>query len=536
MVGRSCASAGAMGVGQECGDTREHRRRRQGVARRLQRAAAEALEARRLLAATLFVDNPGDFVITTDNSPPSLSPGDTVTWNPGAGSRHGGPVAGLTFQVNAFDSIQGAVNAAAAGDTIRVAGGTFSEFVTVNKTLTLLGNQVGLDARDATRTGAVPSAPETIVNGATTAGGRTTAFNLTASDVTLDGFTVDGNTSATQFATGVLVGAGTAGVHFLNNVVQNNISGLILANNSATDPAVIQQNVFRNNNQPGPISGTGIYSDQFDSGGTLTNVLIDSNTSAGTPSTRHHPRRECRGAQSNVTVSSNTFTSNGNGVFLANTASAVITRNTFTASTATQVVLADACNGVAVTQNFITGGANRGVRLLSVSGTGPATDLTLISNDIEQNTFGGLDVAAGSYSGTLNAANNYWGSPTGPMTAANPGGNGQAIVDPDGVVSLRRSFQPRSIGRPRRAASSRTSRSSGPAAPTRSSSPRPAPIPGVTRSTAGRRSRSTTPARSTSPPVPGATRCRSTTRLAGPLPRPTGSHTTAAGRPATGCS
>src|SRR3954467_5245795 len=112
------------------GPARESRARqrgelRRGATRRVRRAAAEALEPRRLLAATLYVDNTGDFVITADNGPPGLSTGDTVTWNPGSGSRHGSQVAGLAFGASAFDSIQAAVNAAATGDTVRVAGGKF---------------------------------------------------------------------------------------------------------------------------------------------------------------------------------------------------------------------------------------------------------------------------------------------------------------------------------------------------------------------------------------------------------------------------
>ena len=72
------------------------------------RLLLEGLEARHLLAATLYVDNPGDFVVTNDVAPPGLSAGDTVTWNPGAGSQHGGAVAGLTFGTNAFSTIQSA--------------------------------------------------------------------------------------------------------------------------------------------------------------------------------------------------------------------------------------------------------------------------------------------------------------------------------------------------------------------------------------------------------------------------------------------
>src|SRR5947199_335237 len=46
---------------------------------------------------------------------------------------------------------------------------------------------------------------------------------------------------------------------------------------AAVDAAVIQRNVFRNNNLDGPHSGRGIYSDGSYSGGTLVNVTIDSN-------------------------------------------------------------------------------------------------------------------------------------------------------------------------------------------------------------------------------------------------------------------
>src|SRR4029078_12702652 len=120
----------------------------------------EPLEDRRLLT-TLFVENPSGFAITTDTAPSGLSPGDTVTWDPGAGSQHGGPVAGLTFGGNAFSTIQSAVNAARRGYRTRVAGGTFVEGVNINKQLFVLGNQTGADAQSG-RAGAA----ETIVTGA----------------------------------------------------------------------------------------------------------------------------------------------------------------------------------------------------------------------------------------------------------------------------------------------------------------------------------------------------------------------------------
>src|SRR5262245_53176683 len=73
----------------------------------------EALEGR-IAPATLYVDNFSDLAthITVDNGAPGLSAGDIVTWDPGAGSAHGGAVAGLDFGVNVFANIQDAINAA----------------------------------------------------------------------------------------------------------------------------------------------------------------------------------------------------------------------------------------------------------------------------------------------------------------------------------------------------------------------------------------------------------------------------------------
>src|SRR5262245_22848987 len=66
----------------------------------------EALETRDMLAATLFVD-------------PSVAPSGSI-----------------------FAKINDAIAAAHLGDTIKVVGGTYTENVVVDKTLTLVGGQV----------------------------------------------------------------------------------------------------------------------------------------------------------------------------------------------------------------------------------------------------------------------------------------------------------------------------------------------------------------------------------------------------------
>ena len=276
-------------------------RARHSRLRFLSRPTVENLEDRRLLAI-LYVDNLGDYTITTDQGAAGLDNGDTVTFNPGAGSQHGGPVAGLTFGTNAFSTIGSAVTAATAGDTVRVGPGTFTEAVNVSKQLFVLGNQNGVDAQ--TRVGA----SETIVDG-----GGGTAFNLGVSDIVIDGFTIQGSTNgATGF--GVVLAGGTSGSEVRNNIIQNNIAGLSLANNSAVNQTVIEQNLFRTNNAPGPVSGTAIYTDQFNAGGALTNVLIDNNTFTSNNGPAINLASTLPGSQSNVTVSENIITGGGNGM------------------------------------------------------------------------------------------------------------------------------------------------------------------------------------------------------------------------------
>src|SRR5581483_10331056 len=144
-----------------------------------------------------------------------------------------------------YPSIQAAVNAATAGAIINVDPGTYPELVTISKTLTIRGAQAGVDARSNTRQAA---GSESVLTGANLGGSISSSFYINANDVTIDGFTVQGNTSASQYDGGIVIAPNIAGTHILNNIVQNNMSGLILSNNSSTDAAVIQHNVFRSNN------------------------------------------------------------------------------------------------------------------------------------------------------------------------------------------------------------------------------------------------------------------------------------------------
>jgi nitrous oxidase accessory protein NosD len=329
-------------------------------------------------------------------------------------------------------TIQAAVDNAQTvnGDVLLATAGTYAEAVTINKSITLEGTQHGVDAR--TRSGA-----ESIVDG-TTNGGKT-PFDVTANNVTIDGFTVQGATNVNVLGFGIVLGGGTSGGQVVNNIIQNNIAGLSLANNPAGSPALIQHNLFQNNNQSGPVSGTAIYTDQFNAGGKLANVTIDSNsflndqnagvTIGSTDATK---------GAANITISNNVMTGEGNGVLLFNLTNGVVTGNTITGSLGSQVVIGGGVNGAQITNNFIQNGATVGIRIGDFGGGSTNSNVTANDNLISGNPTAGLEIdsAAGAYTGTLDATQNFWGSPSGPTTPNNPGGTGDKIIDPNNQVTF----------------------------------------------------------------------------------------------------
>src|SRR5262245_26949240 len=123
-----------------------------------------------------------------------------------------------------YPTIQAAVTAANPGNTLLADPGTYVEQVTINKPLVLQGARHGVDARDPSRTGT--AVDESIVTGVGNNGN--TPFSVTANNVTLDGFVVEGATSANNLGFGIVLGAGTSGAQVVNNIVRLNIAGLSL--------------------------------------------------------------------------------------------------------------------------------------------------------------------------------------------------------------------------------------------------------------------------------------------------------------------
>ena len=258
-----------------------------------------------------------------------------------------------------------------------------------------------------------------------------------ADNVTIDGFTIQGSnldptTNPQCFGAGIWTNpgfSGTQGGHqILNNVIQNNISGIELDSTCAANPTVVKFNLIQNNNNPGAGSGNGIQ-DNF----VLCHATIDSNKFVGNSSSGILSLNG-----SNITVSNNEFGTNGGAIALLGvTSSTISTNNIHNSGSGADIDIFGGVNGLSVSCNNFAMGAARAIQVEDPYSVGPNANVTINMNNISGYPTG-LEADSGGYTpvapNSLDATMNWWGSSTGPTIASNPGGTGEPIIDMAGVV------------------------------------------------------------------------------------------------------
>ena len=324
-----------------------------------------------------------------------------------------------------FATIQAAVDAAVAGQTITVDAGTYSEQVFVDKSLTIRGAKAGVDARTRATTS------ETILTGIAANGAQTSSFYISADNVTLDGFTVQGETSqSTTRGAGIVIAPKVSGTHLYNNIIQKNVAGVFLSNYSTTNPALIKYNLFQTNNNAGINGGRGIYTNGEISGGNLTNVTIEANSfisnSGGSGTTGLEPavgfEAATAGKQSDIRIVDNSFTNNGKSVLFFNTTGVLLHGNTATGARdwfSGSLRFEGNNHDVTIEYNTIYANTGPGVAVDSNGVAGDSSGFVVTHNNIYGNgtTSGGkLGVVFNQkvYDGAFDVTNNYWGNSTGP--------------------------------------------------------------------------------------------------------------------------
>ncbi|MBN2215760.1 MAG: hypothetical protein JW719_00150 [Pirellulales bacterium] len=222
------------------------------------RLRAEPLEQRCLLSVTTFADDSLAWDVGGDlDSDGMFSPGDLVVCAQG----EAGETTGLVYGVNAFDSIQEAVNAADPGGTVVVAPGAYFESVAIGKDLTLTGS-TGV-ASDVIITGdlletvitltnydsitikdlsAIDGNPNAILCGGdadsmTTLNNVTVASSLSAIEISAGSLLVSDCTLDANYGTGIMLLGGTVTVdqcYLFNNitVVEQHDGNVKMTNNT----------------------------------------------------------------------------------------------------------------------------------------------------------------------------------------------------------------------------------------------------------------------------------------------------------------
>ncbi len=295
-----------------------------------------------------------------------------------------------------YTSIQAAVDAASAGDTIIVAAGTYNETVTVDKAVTIVGANHGIDGTGA-------RGPESIVNGQVT-------VTAAAGSVVVDGLYVQNSSSNAVHQDGIAV-TGAADVTVENSVIHstgpNGNTGVgpwgdvaLYVGTGATGHVTLDNTL---------IDGAGTNS--FGNASWARGVVTETDASVLTITDSH--LTEVRtglglaGLSSTDHITGNTFTNDGSGISAGLPLDFThVTGNTFS-GTGDEFNLRTATGGVtfdASTQTFTDGGPDLHVRILGGDDADTLTGTSgddYIAGDASTNS-DGVNFGAGS---SINDAN-----------------------------------------------------------------------------------------------------------------------------------
>jgi hypothetical protein len=311
--------------------------------------------------------------------------------------------AGNVFVTPSSGSIQRGVNVASSGDTVNVHAGTYAENVNVDKSVTLLGAKAGVNGNHASR-----GSGESVL----TALDSNTRLDLsilhiTASNVTVDGFTIDGHNAARSSNTVPLNGLDSGAVRGISNL--DNSRNLVNVQNVQVENNVIQNlavfGIYLDSDTGGLSTGNAITDNKIDNlpaGDPFygAGILLADNFYAsvtGNVLTRtfdgiviNHYGDSTTGSPT-MLVSDNQVESSDSGIYLldayAGTGQVSITGNTMTTvsgSTTNRGLVLEgiAPNAVVTVSDNSVSGANVGVFLWSNPGGVMVSGGTLSHNDI----------------------------------------------------------------------------------------------------------------------------------------------------------
>jgi parallel beta-helix repeat protein len=322
-----------------------------------------------------------------------------------------------------FTTIQAAVDAADAGDKVKVRAGTYAENVVVDKELTIkgaFGNTAIVDPVNNTTTGA-----------------QGIGFDLQANGIEIKRFTIreSGTNVDAEGTIGIRTSASFSGYEIKNNIIEDNTVGIYLNTDTSTTEEVeeteVEGNTIRDNNRAGTNTGNGIFSDQG-----LQNVEIERNTFSGANATTSIRIVGTDGdtdtVQSDITIKRNSFQSlTGAGIYFENVVDSEIKRNMMMNVARTGIQLNGANENVEIKRNHLTNPGTQdlyGILLSDTEDIGANTNNLLKRNRITGAGLTGIEIEDSS-SNTL-LRNKIKGS-LGDDLSTEDEGNGINLINAD---------------------------------------------------------------------------------------------------------
>ena len=290
------------------------------------------------------------------------------------------------------NTIQGGVNAAAPGDTVKVCPGTYTENVTVNKALILNGAKAGVNG---TR---VVGANESVVHALDS---NQPIFMLTADGITLNGFLVEGNTNNA----GIQTSPTFSGYRILNNIVRDNVFGIYL-NSAGATTTLVRRNLLQNNNANFGVasaSGNGIYSDQGTVGVSIQANHFEGHKNGAITFADANTLQESILIQNNRSLNDNNFVALfnvQNAQIVANRTNDTIDSDDFSST----IFVGGDSAGILIQRNVLMNPGFAGIAVRDVLGTGGG-NVDVLGNTVTGAEGSGIDVTATDFA-AVSARNN----------------------------------------------------------------------------------------------------------------------------------